>query len=230
MCRGVNNKICTELGDNPENWDTQCLLPQPSWFSSQVDIFESAVNHFLFGDREKCLVELNRIRSEEITNWYIEHGQMSGRHRKEILGISRPLKVEEKDRDPQRSPIKLQEFVFNRDGYKCRYCGNRLISQDFIRLFIKKLDSPIFQRGKSNVTTNGIIHITWPVADHVIPWNIGGRTNLKNLVSSCAPCNYGKDGYTIQQIGIQNPFTRNPKIDQWNGLSNKLEELRQLKV
>ena len=70
--------------------------------------------------------------------------------------------------------------------------------------------------------THGIIHLTWPVADHVVPWNQGGRTDLDNLVSSCASCNYGKDGNTIQQIGIQNPFNREPIIDTWNGLTDKL--------
>jgi hypothetical protein len=70
--------------------------------------------------------------------------------------------------------------------------------------------------------THGIIHLTWPVADYVVPWNQGGRTDLDNLVSSCASCNYGKDGNTIQQIGIHNPFDREPIIDTWNGLTDKL--------
>ena len=75
-----------------------------------------------------------------------------------------------------------------------------------MRLFIKKINTSLFQRGKSNLTTHGIIHLYWPVADHVIPWSKGGLTNLENLVSSCATCNYGKAGYTIEQLGIENPF------------------------
>jgi 5-methylcytosine-specific restriction endonuclease McrA len=85
-------------------------------------------------------------------------------------------------------------------------------------MFIKKIDSPLFKRGETNLTTHGIIHITWPVADHVIPWNKGGKTNLENLVTSCAPCNYRKDGYTIEQLGLENPFRRKPVKSDWNGL------------
>jgi hypothetical protein len=60
----------------------------------------------------------------------------------------------------------------------------------------------------------------------VQPWNQGGRTDLSNLVSSCATCNYGKDGYTIEQLGISNPFDRAPISDDWNGLTEKLTELK----
>lgn len=64
------------------------------------------------------------------------------------------------------------------------------------------------------------------MADHVIPWNQGGRTDLSNLVSACASCNYGKDRFTIEQLGIENPFKRQPIIDNWMGLTDKIEMLR----
>jgi 5-methylcytosine-specific restriction endonuclease McrA len=150
---------------------------------------------------------------------------MSGRHRKIVLKIPPPLLVPEALRDPIRSPHKIQQAVFERDGYRCRYCGNKLIAQEFIKAFIKQLNSPFFQRGKTNLTTHGIIHISWPVADHVIPWNLGGRTDLNNLVSACAACNYGKDGNTIEQLGIENPFNRPPVMNGWNGLLDKMRAL-----
>ena len=223
MCRGKNS--CSELGTNPENWNIYSPLPTPTWMAGQIDIFELAVNDFIVGNKGSCLIKLKQIKNEEITNWYIEHGQMSGRHRKLIFKISPSQTIDETLRDPIRSPSKVQNEVFRRDGYRCRYCENKLLSQDFIRLFIKKLNSELFRRGETNLTTHGIIHLAWPVADHVIPWNKGGRTDLTNLVSSCATCNYGKDGYTIEQLGIQNPFNRLPVLNEWNGLMNKLRDL-----
>ena len=224
MCRSKDS--CSELGINPNHWNINCPLPTPNWFAEQIDIFESAVNFLISGDKESCFKTLKQIRNEEITNWYTEHGQMSGRHRNLILKLPSIQNVDESLRDPIRTPKKIQDLVFERDGYRCRYCENKIISQEVIRLFIKKLDSTLFQRGKTNLTTHGIIHISWPVADHVIPWNKGGRTNLDNLVSSCATCNYGKDGYTIEQLGIQNPFNRNPKLDNWKGLNEKIAFLK----
>lgn len=226
MCR--DKKYCIELGTNIKHWDKLCPLPKPIWISEQMNIFESAVNDFLIGQKDSCITKLKEIKNEEIIDWYIEHGQMSGKHRKKTLNIPIPKLISEELRDSIRSPKKIQDEVFKRDGYRCRYCNNKLISQEFIRLFIKKLNFPLFQRDKTNLKTHGIIHISWPVADHVIPWNQGGRTDLNNLVSSCATCNYGKDGYTLEQIGIENPFFRQPIVDNWNGFTNRIKELNEI--
>ena len=210
MCRGKN--ICSELGTDSNTWSKESPLPKPEWMNYEVDLFIKAVEAFIAGNKNLCLEIIGQIRTAEITEWYIEHGQMSGRHRKLQLNIPPPETIDIDLRDPVRSPAKLQKQVFERDSYHCRYCGGKLISQEFLKTFIKRLNSPLFSRGETNLNTHGIIHLTWPVADHVIPWNKGGQTSLDNLVSSCAPCNYGKDGYTIEQLGLIDPLTRPAKI------------------
>lgn len=224
MCRGKNT--CSELGTDPAKWDRFSPLKIPVHLAQEIDQFVTAVDLFISGNRSACLERLKQIHSEAITHWYVEHGQMSGRHRKLILNVLPPPDMPDALRDPVRSPAKLQNEVFERDGYKCRYCGNKLIAQSFFRLLIKQLNSDLFKRGTTNLTTHGILHLAWPVADHVIPWNKGGRTQLDNLVSSCASCNYGKDGYTIEQLGIENPFKREPLTDHWKGLTDKIELLK----
>ena len=226
MCRGKDE--CSELGTNPANWNKESLLQPPNYFNQEIDIFVKAVDEFINGDKEECLKLISSIKSKEMQNWFIEHGQMSGRHRKNILNIPKPQLIDEKLRDKLRSPRKYQNKIFERDGYKCRFCGNRLISQEFIKLFIKKLDSPIFQKGATNLSVHGIIINTWPVADHVFPWNMGGQTNFENLVSSCGGCNYGKDGYTCEQLGIENPLLRKPILDKWDGLLSRMDELKRV--
>lgn len=96
-----------------------------------------------------------------------------------------------------------------------------------MKAFIGKLNTTKFMKGPNNLSTHGIIHATWPVADHVVPWNLGGRTNLENLVTFCGACNYGKDGYTCEQMGIDSPFEREPVIDSWDGLSSKVDKINQ---
>ena len=226
MCRGKNN--CSELDNDPAKWDRHCPLRQPGWMDKQVDLFVEALEEFIKGNRESCLKQLSSIRSDEIQSWYIEHGQMSGRHRRIALNIEPPALIDESLRDPLRAPKKYQKEVFLRDGYKCRYCGNRLISQKLMTVFIKKLNSSSFKKGPTNLDRHGIVHITWPVADHVVPWNLGGRTNMDNLVSSCATCNYGKDGNTIEQLGMENPFDRAPIINKWDGLISKIENVKNI--
>ena len=95
--------------------------------TSAIDTFENAVDDLISGDRTNCLEKISTINSKDITDWYIEHGQMSGRHRKITLNIPTPISIPDELRDPVRSPVRVQNDVFKRDGYKCRYCGNKLI-------------------------------------------------------------------------------------------------------
>lgn len=224
MCRGKN--ICSELGANPAEWDKNCPLLPPKWINTEINKFIEAAHMFIQGNRELCIRTLSTIEDKKITNWYIEHGQMSGMHRKNILDSPNLELASENSRDPLRAPQKYQTEVFSRDNYHCRYCGQKLISQKFMKSFIKGVNSDQFKKGSTNLTTHGIIHVTWPVADHVIPWNIGGQTNSFNLVASCGPCNYGKAGYTCEQMGITDPFSRPPTQDSWDGLSSREADVR----
>ncbi len=223
MCRGKS--ICTELGELPEHWPKDKCIELPKEAFEAVEEFKKAVNHFVEGNRELTITHINNICNEKLTYWFIEHGQMSGRHRKIVIQLDRPSAIPFESRDPVRSPSKLQNQVFERDGYICRYCGIQLVSQVFLKKFIKVLDYHKFRKGNTNLEQHAVIHFLWPVADHVIPWNLGGRTSLDNLVSSCATCNYGKDGYTLEEIQITNPFHRAVITSEWKGFSDKIDLL-----
>lgn len=83
MCRG--KKICSELSEDPKKWDLFCPLRPPIWMEDQIDIFVDAVDIFINGDKTGCLNRLETLRNHEMQMWYIEHGQMSGQFRKNIL-------------------------------------------------------------------------------------------------------------------------------------------------
>ena len=112
MCRG--KLLCSELGTNYFNWDIHSPLPTPKWFTNEIELFELAVKDFLFGQRDAAVFKRNQIRNKEITRWYIEHGQMSGRHRTTILKVNPPLAIPNELRDSIRSPKRIQERVFKR--------------------------------------------------------------------------------------------------------------------
>ncbi len=219
MCRGKNR--CSELGIDPTKWDIYCPLRPPIWIDREISKFVQAVDQLIEGNRDNCVTILDTIRDNDFTEWYIEHGQMSGKHRKKQLDITDPEQIAMNLRDPQRSPKKFQDKVFIRDNYHCRYCGTKLISLKLMKKVISLLDTEKFKKGPTNRATHGIILATTPVADHVIPWNIGGRTNLDNLIASCYACNYGKDGYTCEQMGITDPYIRPPIRDEWDGLVSR---------
>jgi len=224
VCRGQN--ICTELGPNSQNWPTNSPLERPSWFENEIESFIVAMKEICLGDKGAGLKMLASIRSTEITNWYVEHGQMSGRHRWIGLGAKRLPALNIDERDPLRSPKKFELSVFVRDGFRCRYCNSRLLDIAVLKWLDKELPQSGVNRGRTNLETHGIIHLMWPVADHIIPWNLGGPTSLDNLVSSCPPCNYGKAGYTLGQIGLTSPLNRPTHIDGWDGLISILSHAK----
>lgn len=77
-------------------------------------------------------------------------------------------------------PDALRQVVLERDEWRCRYCGRRVI--------LHWHDAPP------------------PLAatmDHVIPRAAGGRTCPENLVTACRTCNEAK-GSTIPPPGLVN--------------------------
>jgi 5-methylcytosine-specific restriction endonuclease McrA len=216
MCRGKGD--CSVLGTDPSRWNVSCLLPPLDWFEFELNKFCDAVRQLADGDRSHSIETISKIRSDEMREWCVEHGQMSGKHRARKLMVPKPDPVPESERDSLSSPRKYEREVFLRDGFKCRYCGIRLVSNKVFIAFKNHLNSDSFQKGPTNAITHGAIHVFNPVADHVVPWRLGGRTIPENLVSSCGPCNYGKDGYTVEQLGITNPLLRLPVGDDWDGL------------
>ena len=59
-----------------------------------------------------------------------------------------------------------------------------------------------------------------------MPWKLGGRTNTDNLVTACWSCNYGKSGYTLEELGLIDPKEKAIIEQDWDGLMSLLEGLK----
>lgn len=217
MCR--KSQICTELGVAPESWDKRSPLRPPSWFEEQLSIFTKAAEHAADGDRYEAIALIRTMRSDEMRLWFDEHGQMSGLHRKRHFKVSPPMFSPE-DFDTLRQPAKYEREVFERDSYTCRYCDLRLLSKQVLVAFERAVGTDVFRTAGTNAQQHGVVHAFKIVADHVVPFKRGGRTHPDNLVSACPACNYGKDAYTVEQMGIEDPFDRLPISSGWDGLTS----------
>ena len=219
MCR--KSKICVLLGDAPSLWSTTVPLPPPNWFESQAFLFRDAVQCVYYGEIDKAVGVLHQIRDEEMRDWFCIHGQNSGYFRSKKFPVELP-KVSADKLDPRRSPAKYERAVFERDHYTCRYCGLKVIAKEVMYAFEKIVGSEMFRTQGCNAVQHGCIHAFKPVADHVIPHHLGGRTDMDNLVTACPACNYGKYNYTIEQLGISDPRERSPIESNWDGLVSLL--------
>ena len=223
MC--TKAKFCVLLGEDPSSWNNQILLPRPSWFDDDLLIFREAVGKAAQGERDAAIELLTKIRSDEMREWFDVHGQWSGRHRAKRLNIP-PPSFSPDQFDTLRSAAKFEKSVFERDSYTCRYCGLRQVSKEVLYAFEKVVGVENFRTQGTNAQQHGIIHGFKIVADHVVPFKRGGRTNLDNLVSACPACNYGKDAFTVEQMGIEDPRARRPVSDNWDGLVSFLPSLK----
>jgi HNH endonuclease len=224
MC--IRRKVCTELGDDPNYWSKDAPLPPPPWFEDEVTKFSNAVRSAAAGDLETAKGQLALLRSDELREWFGEHAQQAGHFRCFGLGGRRnnqplvPL-------DPLRSTLRYEAFVYERDGYRCRYCSFRVFPGVVLKAFSNVIWVDAFGVSGPRPKRHGAAVAFKACADHVLPHFLGGRTNLDNLVTACWGCNFGKNYYTVEEIGIEDPRLRPPLMsDGWDGLMSLVPELK----
>ncbi len=228
MCRGKT--FCEALGTDASSWSRECPIPLPQFFDEALGQFTLTVTELSQGNRQEALVALLAARSEEVGEFFIEHGQQSAYFR-----VNDRKKIDEENKSvkkanetPRLNPT-LEKDVFKRDCYRCRYCGQRIVAKEVFTEVSRILGSENFSVERENSKRNGLTLGLRGVADHVDPYASGGETEVDNLVTSCYSCNFGKAGYTLKQMGLDDPRARKPVNDDWNGLSEFLPALREIR-
>lgn len=213
------------LGEDPSAWDRRVPLPPPTWFSDELVLFHAAAILAARGKLTAAIEVLGTMRSDEMREWLVEHGQVSGTRR--VRGLKSAAPPAASEFDPVRNaPRELQRRVFQRDSYTCRYCGLRQVSMEVLRAFERVVGATVFRTVGTNEQQHGVVHAFKIVADHVVPHSRGGRTDLDNLVSACPGCNYGKGSYTVGELAIRDPRERPPCGDDWDGMLALLPGLK----
>ena len=137
-----------------------------------------------------------------------------------IAGASPVLKKQEREklRMPSRAE---QQQLHLRDGYHCRFCGVPVVRKE-IRVRLRELYPNALQWGRTNETQHAAFQAMWAQYDHVLPHARGGNNDLENIVVACAPCNYGRMNYTLEEVGLADPRLREPIRTTWDGLERLL--------
>jgi 5-methylcytosine-specific restriction endonuclease McrA len=228
MCKGT--QTCTALGTDSTKWSREAPLPVPNFFEKAVEGFTVAVASLIDGKKEDSLVALEETNHKAVGEFFIEHGQQSAYFRvQNRLEIDKTNRIAKDLNNSPRLIPKVEKEVFERDSYRCRYCGLRIISKEVFTEYSRIVGSDNFSVERENSKRNGLTLGLRGVADHVEPYASGGETSIDNLVTSCYSCNFGKAGYTLEQIGIFDPRLKQPINDGWSGLTEFLPALREIK-
>lgn len=125
-----------------------------------------------------------------------------------------PKAERDADRDIEKS---IRKAVLERDGHRCRYCGLPVVSAE-IRKIAHNLYPQEVSWTSNPAEQHSAFQVTWLQYDHVIPHSHGGRSSPENVVISCALCNFGKDGFTLRQLDLEDPRLRPPLPSDFDGL------------
>lgn len=198
-----------------------CLRePIPEIFEV-ADILRAAVDAHLSNDGRTAAQLFAAANMPEIREWT---ESIWGKGWKELVQPrtieGAPAYLSKEERQPVRMPNRDGEAkIIARDGYHCRFCGIPVIHKR-IREKVKKLYPTSVIWGRTNISQHAAFQAMWLQFDHLIPHSRGGTNNLGNVLITCAPCNYGRFHYTIEELGIMNPFDREPVTSSWNGLED----------
>ncbi len=110
-----------------------------------------------------------------------------------------------------------KQLLHQRDGFHCRFCGIPVIRAE-IRKRIRTAYPGALSWGARTVECHAAFQAMWAQYDHVLPITRGGTSDLENVVVTCAPCNFGRMGYTLGEVGLLDPRNRPPVRSAWDGL------------
>ena len=125
-----------------------------------------------------------------------------------------PAALQPKPRMP--SPAEKRALLA-RDGYHCRFCGIPVIRPE-VRRKIKAAYPDALSWGRKNATQHAAFQVMWLQYDHLLPFARGGPNDIENMVIACAPCNFSRMNWLLEEVGLLNPREREPIRSSWDGL------------
>ena len=197
-----------------------------------ASLLDEAANAILRGDRARAEQILRAANSPSL--WAYADRALNpprGMWVKRNLDPTLPV-LAKAERAPVRMPSAAEtRAVFRRDGYRCRYCGARVVLKEARSILTSHFPSAVpWPSGpQSDAGKHAAFYALNSVIDHVVPHARGGDSSPENLVTACWPCNFFKDDATLAEIGLADPRDRPPVVDEWDGLERLVSGLRRLR-
>lgn len=194
----------------------QCLLEPIAEFEVAADYLSESADALLRGNLDAgrdYLIQADISALMEFTIRVV--GPLSVEvHRNTTL----PEVLPKEDRIAPRMPsFQKRRAIYGRDGWRCRFCGIRVIStkarSTFRNLFPAEMrwDGPEYER-------HAALYATAVSLDHVVPHSRGGDDDEANLLTVCFCCQHGRGQWLLDEMELYDPRERPPIVDSWDGL------------
>src|ERR1035437_427599 len=157
-----------------------------------------------FGEAEDLLVQANISAIKKWADLLIGKFSIYNTPRFRLSPSAKGSLPKEKARMPSSE---LKRMLHIRDGYHCRFCGTPIIRRQ-VRKRIVSLYPKVVPWGPENADKHAAVFVMEAQYDHIVPHSRGGGNDLENIVLTCLPCNYGRSSFTLEEMGLFNPRTR----------------------
>jgi 5-methylcytosine-specific restriction endonuclease McrA len=185
-----------------------------------ASLLDCAVAALMLGHRAIAAELIARANLPDIRMYAIRSvGPMSTEvHRQ----VRRPMCIPREERDPRRMPNRTHENeIFARDGWRCRFCGIRVISRSARAVLCREfpVESSWTRR---EFERHSALYAMAASLDHVIPHGRGGPNEVGNFVTACYCCQFGRGEWLIEEVELEDPRGRPAGTDEWDGLTRVL--------
>lgn len=199
-------------------------LQYPDEFESAIDQFTLAIELAVKGNLSEARSRVSSIDDAPIVDWFDRIAQNVGKIRVELVGNS-PKRPERRFEVVRKIGVTRIHILAERGGWRCGYCGIRVIEPRVLRKAQELLGKSVFPSrttGGSNRDYHGVWLLTALTLDHIEPLCLSGDDSDGNLVAACWGCNFGKYHFTLAQLGLRWPSQRRSSTNGWRGLTQWL--------
>lgn len=195
-----------------------CLRDPIPEIAEAARLLQAAVQAHLAGDTKLALESIHRTNLPVIREWTESLWGSNSPYVRYRSVENAPPSIPKEQRVNLRMPTTAEkQRLHERDGFHCRFCGIPLIRKE-IRERIKKAYPEALPWGSKNIDQHAAFQAMWLQYDHLLPHARGGDNSLDNIVITCAPCNFGRMNWTLEEVGLIDPRTRPPVRSDWTGL------------
>jgi hypothetical protein len=180
-------------------------------------LLDAAADSLLIGDRGTTASLIALADRSEILQYTL---RICSGLSDEVHGRTKLTKgIPKEARDTTRMPGKeAQYLIFRRDGWRCRYCGIKVISTAARRKLVAIFPEQT-KWARKEFERHSSLYAMAASLDHIVPHSRGGKNEPSNFVTACYCCQFGRGNFTLEEVRFNHPLQRPPIVTGWDGLS-----------
>lgn len=224
----IEDGVSVEIGDDTSLPSRRCLLEPIQEIWAAAHLLRQAVDAHLLGQMHRADALIREADVPVVASWTdsIWRTRNQPIHRFHRIPNSPPcLPIGERPR-PRMPTLQTRQRVKQRDGFFCRFCSIPVIESS-VRKRIRAAYPDALRWGSKEKEQHAAFQCMWLQYDHVLPNSRGGESSFENVVITCAPCNFGRMEWLLEEVALSDPRTA-PACGLWDAAASwcGLEDFR----